>query len=152
MIGAVADSAFASATFGPMGSPFNVLWCDAISPENTANGVIVVLTFRVKEDAALGDSAIRVVPYVEDILDGDLNVVPFETVSGTLTVSDGTPGDADGDGKVSVQDLGLLMQYLNGWDVAVDATILDVNADGKVNNRDFALIQRYLNGWDITLQ
>ncbi len=152
LIGAVAGSAFASATFGPIQSPFNVLWIDAISPENTANGEIVVLTFRVKEGATLGDSEIRVVPYTNDVLDGDLNVAPFETVSGTVTLTDGTPGDANGDGNVNMQDLGLLMQYLNGWDVTVDTAVLDVNNDGKVNNRDMALIQRYLNGWDITLQ
>ena len=63
--------------------------------------------------------------------------VPEETVPG---------GDANGDGKVNNRDLGLIQQYLNGWDVTIDATACDVNGDGKVNNRDLGLIQQLLNG------
>ena len=151
LIDAVAGSAFAAASFGPVRSPFNVLWIDAIHPNNTANDVIVTLTFLVKADAALGASEIRVVPYDDDVIDNNLETVLFETVSGAVNVVDSTPGDADGDGVLNMQDLGLLMQYINGWDVEVDASALDVNDDGKVNNRDYALIQRYLNGWDVQL-
>jgi len=151
LIGATASEAFASASFGPMQSPFNVLWIDAIHPNNTVNGEIVVLTFRVKEDAAIGAYDISVHPYEDDVIDSDMESVPFITVSGGVSVIDSIPGDADGDGTLNMQDLGLLMQYLNGWDVEVDVTVLDVNRDGKVNNRDFALIQRYLNGWDVEL-
>ena len=61
------------------------------------------------------------------------------------------PGDINGDGSVNLQDLGRLMQYVNGWDVEIDLNAVDVNGDGKVNNRDYALLQRYLNGWNVTL-
>lgn len=151
LIGAEGVGAYAAATFGPMQSPFNVMWVDAIHPEVTDEGVIVVLTFRVKEGAELGASDIIIEPFANDMLDGNLDIVPCETVSGTIDLTDGIPGDADGDGVLNMQDLGLMMRYLTGWDVEVDTTVLDVNRDGKVNNRDFALIQRYLNGWDVEL-
>jgi len=61
------------------------------------------------------------------------------------------PGDANGDGKVNVKDLGLLQQKLNGWDVTVIDDTCDVNADGKVNVKDLGLLQQYLNGWDVEL-
>ena len=61
------------------------------------------------------------------------------------------PGDANGDGKVNVRDLGLMQQYLNGWDVALDTDACDVNNDSKVNVRDLGLMQQFLNGWDVEL-
>ncbi len=62
------------------------------------------------------------------------------------------PGDANGDGKVNVRDLGLLQQHLNGWDVTLEEIACDVNADGKVNVRDLGLLQQHLNGWDVELK
>jgi hypothetical protein len=61
-------------------------------------------------------------------------------------------GDADGDGKVNNRDLGLLQQYLNGWDVQVNKYASDVNGDNKLNNRDLGLLLQYLNGWDVQLR
>lgn len=62
-----------------------------------------------------------------------------------------SPGDADGDGKVNVRDLGLLQQHLNGWDVDIHTSACDVNGDGKANVRDLGLLQQHLNGWDVEL-
>lgn len=152
LVGAVGGKDFATATFGPVQSPFNVMWVDAIHPNNTADGAIAILTFRVKEEAPLGASVIEVIPYEDDFIDDQMEAVRCETVSGTVNVIETTPGDADGDGAVGVKDLAYLMRYLTGWEVDVDIDALDVNNDGKLNNRDFALIQRYLNGWDVTLQ
>lgn len=55
-------------------------------------------------------------------------------------------GDADGDGRVNNRDLGLLQQYLNGWDVEVDLVASDLDGNGKINNRDGGLLQLQLNG------
>ena len=60
-------------------------------------------------------------------------------------------GDADGDGKVNVRDLGLIQQHLNSWNVAIHESACDVNNDGKINVRDLGCLQQYLNGWDIEL-
>ena len=62
-----------------------------------------------------------------------------------------TSGDINNDGKINNKDLGLLMQYLNSWDVEIVESAADINADGKVNNKDYGLLMQYLNGWDVQL-
>ena len=62
------------------------------------------------------------------------------------------PGDVTGDGKVNVRDLGLLQQYLNGFDVTIVEAAADVTGDGKINVRDLGLLQQYLNGFDVVLK
>ncbi len=75
------------------------------------------------------------------------------TAMGVLSVSADAIvyGDANADGKVNNKDLGLLQQYLNEWNVALDEDAMDVNDDGKINNKDLGLLQQYLNEWDVTL-
>ena len=53
-------------------------------------------------------------------------------------------GDVNADGNINNRDLGLLMQYLNGWDVAVDEKACDLDGNGKLNNKDLGLLQRML--------
>ena len=60
-------------------------------------------------------------------------------------------GDANGDGKINIRDLGLIQQHLNGWSVSISLDAADVTGDGKVNVRDLGLIQQYLNGWNVEL-
>lgn len=62
------------------------------------------------------------------------------------------PGDINGDTSINNKDLGILMQYLNGWEVETSLEASDVNADGNVNNKDYGLLMQYLNGWDVELQ
>ena len=50
-----------------------------------------------------------------------------------------------------MQDLALLQQHLNGWNVTIAAPAADVNADDKINVQDLGLLQQYLNGWNVTL-
>ena len=61
-------------------------------------------------------------------------------------------GDITGDGTLNNQDLAILMQYINGWNVQLDRDAADVNDDGKINNKDYVLIMRYINGWDVVLK
>ena len=60
-------------------------------------------------------------------------------------------GDVNGDGKINVRDLGILIRHLNNYDVAADLSVSDFNGDGTVNLVDAAILQRYLNGWDVSL-
>lgn len=60
-------------------------------------------------------------------------------------------GDINDDGSINNKDLGLLMQYLNNWDVEVNKDAADVNCDNTVNNKDYGLLMQYLNNWDVTL-
>ncbi len=61
-------------------------------------------------------------------------------------------GDVNGDEKINNKDLGLLLQYLNNWDVEVVELACDVNRDGKINNKDLGILLQYLNGWDVELK
>lgn len=62
-------------------------------------------------------------------------------------------GDISGDGKVDTLDGLLLMQYLNGWDIAIpNPEAMDVSGDGKVDSLDGLIMMRYLNGWNVTLK
>lgn len=62
------------------------------------------------------------------------------------------PGDVTNDGKINVRDLGILQQFLNGWDVTLVREAADVTGDGKVNVRDLGILQQFLNGWDVVLK
>ena len=146
------EGAFVGTTFGPVSAnPFTFTWCDAIHPDNTANDTVVLLTFRAKEGVDSAETVITLSYDADDVYNAAWENVYFNTVSGTVQLTDVTPGDTNGDGKVNVRDLGLLQQYLNGWDVTLTEAAADTNGDGKVNVRDLGLLQQYLNGWDVVL-
>lgn len=63
-----------------------------------------------------------------------------------------TPGDINNDGQINNKDLGIFMQYLNGWEVEIVADAADVNGDGAVNNKDYGILMQYLNGWNVELK
>ncbi len=60
-------------------------------------------------------------------------------------------GDVNEDGAINNKDLGMLMQYLNGWSVDANIDAGDVNADGSVNNKDYGILMQYINGWPVQL-
>lgn len=60
-------------------------------------------------------------------------------------------GDLSDDGLINNKDLGLLMQYINGWSVDVNTDAADVNADSTVNNKDYGLLMQYVNGWNVSI-
>ncbi|MGM9637928.1 MAG: cohesin domain-containing protein [Eubacteriales bacterium] len=149
-----AEGDFAGLAYGQSvtQNPYAISWSDAIHPNNTTDGVFTVLTFRIKEDAAVGESAITVTYIDDNIFDQDFENVTFATVGGSVSVVRYIPGDVNGDGSVNFKDLGILQQYLNLWSVTVDMDAADVNKDGSVNFKDLGILQQYLNNWDITLK
>ena len=151
---AMTEQDFADVSFGPLTkNPLTVLWADAIHPDVTTDGVIALFTFAVAADAPVGEIPLLVgITDPEDIFNAAGDTVSFAMVHGGVNVVDYIPGDVNNDGKVNVRDLGLMQQYLNGWDVTMSLTAADVNGDGKVNVRDLGTLQQYLNGWDVTLQ
>ena len=149
---ALEEQDFANVVFSPLTkNPFMVNWADAISPNNTTNGVVVLATFRVKEGAPLGKTEITLTYDPEDVYDENYDNVAFRVENGSVEIVDYIPGDVNADGRVNNKDLGLLQQYLSGWDVRVDEKAGDVNNDGRVNNKDLGLFQQYLSGWDVEL-
>lgn len=71
---------------------------------------------------------------------------------GVVAATSNLPGDVNNDGKVNNKDLGVLMQYTNGWSTTINTKLADVNADGKINNKDSGLLMQYVNGWDVKLE
>ena len=63
-------------------------------------------------------------------------------------------GDANYDGKVSVNDAIYVLRYLAKWDLSpTEANLfgMDANCDGKININDAILLLRYLAKWDVKL-
>lgn len=63
-----------------------------------------------------------------------------------------TPGDANSDGVVDIQDGVRVLQYDVGWNVSINLSNADVNADGAVDMTDAVLILQYDVGWNVELK
>lgn len=78
---------FDDTSFGPTtGNPFHITWEDVLSPNNTNNGVIAELTFLIKADAPLGETAITVSYDEENVFNSSFKNVYFATQNGKVTV------------------------------------------------------------------
>ena len=53
--------------------------------------------------------------------------------------------DVSGDGAVNTDDVTLLMQYLNGWDVEIHSKAADINSDGRLSIADAVLLLQSLS-------
>lgn len=91
----------------------------------------VEITAQVKDSDAVASCTVTVVPRTAERL----------------------PGDADGDGEVTLKDCVQITRYLvGGWDAVIDINNSDVNGDNNVNLKDVVILRRYLaGGWLITL-
>ncbi len=58
-------------------------------------------------------------------------------------------GDADGDGKINLNDVTLVLKDIAGWEVELAETA-DYDDDGKVNLSDVTNILKYIAGWTVT--
>ncbi|MBR3844331.1 MAG: leucine-rich repeat protein [Clostridia bacterium] len=144
---------FEGVTFGPVtNTPLVFNWMDSIHPNNTTNGALAYITFKVKDTATAGRIPLTITYNGEDVFDYEHNNIAFETVNGTVDIIECTPGDLNDDGNIDNKDYCLLERYLNGWDVAINTDAANVNRDGEINNKDYSLLQRYLNSWDVTLK
>jgi uncharacterized repeat protein (TIGR02543 family) len=123
---------------------------DMSSGENVyGNGTLVTLKLRVKDNA--GEGGVPVAITVNKVIDEVETAVPFRTVDGTISVRDVIYGDVNGDGDVDIADLQRLAQWLNGWNVAINASNGDANADGGVDIVDLQRLAQWLNGWSVAL-
>jgi len=129
-------------------SPYTLLWMDSSSNvNNSANGVIAKLNFKIKSGTGPGDYNVSLKAI--EALNVSNNNVNFANGQGKIMVIDFMLGDLDRNGKVNTWDAVLFERYLAGWNVSVDLLAADINGDGEVNTWDAILLERYLAGWDI---
>lgn len=119
-----------------------------VKPEDIKEGTIATLTFKINDSAAVGTvSPIRVTYEKGAIIDKDMLTLQPETVAGSITVLDYTPGDTNDDDIINTTDVVLLRRYIaGGYNVTIVENAGDVNADGNLNTTDVVYIRRYIAG------
>ena len=130
--------------------PYVVLWEDPTTHENhTDDGTLGTLVFKVRADAPLGETAIRLFYDTGSTFDVDLQERPFNVRSTSVNVSR-LYGDADFDGKLTTKDIVQIHSHLvSNTDESVLPLSMDFNRDGLVNVKDTTLLARHLvGGWD----
>ena len=119
---------------------------------NSYNGEIVKLKFKVLENASEGESFISMsnCQMRNYIMEGDdiatFSIFP-EIVPGKVTVTTGRiPGDIDGDGAVTVADLIPLIRVMLQDPIDYDASLADLDGDGEVTMSDLIIMVHYILG------
>ena len=117
------------------------------------NGTAFTMKLKIRNDLPLGDYTISFTYRKNDVINVNSETVGIEIKCGTITVVDGVPGDANGDGVVNMKDSLILRKHLAGWPLDPETVIaaLDVNLDGEVNMKDALLLRKFLAGWDVEL-
>lgn len=79
-----------------------------------------------------------------------------DTVSSgcTLTVGDksytcAVTGDVNGDGKINLGDVSMLLKHVAKWDTGIHIPAIDANIDNKNNIADAAHLLKYIAKWDV---
>ena len=130
-------------------NPFMLVWEDPLATRNnTANGAVLALTFRLRKDFSDGTAEIRLSAQEKDVYDKDIVPVDFTVQSGSVTIRGYEVGDVNRDSKISLMDATYLRRNLAGWkNYDVRVTEADTNGDGEVSLADATVLRRYLAGW-----
>ena len=118
--------------------------------EHTESGILLRLKFRLKEDAAPGETRIGLANF--KAVNFDESSLMFQIRSAQVTVLVHRPGDANGDGRVDIADLVRLRKYLAGAETEIIAGNADVNADDLVDILDLVRMRKYLALDDVILE
>lgn len=122
------------------------------------NPPIATLTFKVKEDATLGDTTISVDyfkgrenNYVDGVNVNYNEAGPLEMSyqNCTVKVTNFYPGDIDKDNIVDSHDVIALLNYIVGNSVDVNTDAVDYNLDGICDTRDAVALMRKIVGGTI---
>ena len=147
LIGAEAGSAWSSLTLTcpqEFANPCNFVW-DGVAGADYSNGTIIVLTFKVPEDANVGDFYYVNASYTRgNMIGADLSELDMAIENGSITVVSAM-GDVNDDGIVDVADVITLRRYLaGGYNVTIDVVASDINGDGNITVGDIVLLRRML--------
>lgn len=132
--------------------PYIVSWSNGTAQTDyTISGELIYLTFRISEDADLGDVQINVSYDSEDIFNKEFENISFAVKQGTITVEeaeelDSNIGDINEDGSITVADVVELKKMLLGALIIDDSNVpmCDVTGDGVVDLLDILRMKRYL--------
>ena len=58
-------------------------------------------------------------------------------------------GSVNGDDKINLSDVSMILQKIAGWSVTIDEIAGDVNSDGKLNLSDVTAVLKKIAGWDL---
>lgn len=159
LISAVNGDAFSMLSMtkpGSLASPCRFTWDGVdIAAEDIKDGEILVLTFAVADSVESG-ATLNVVASGEGgaFLDRSLNEIPVAYSAGSVTVSDFTAGDLDGDKIVNSRDVIFARRHIvGGYEQRINVAAADVNNDLKVDSADVILMRRYIaGGYGVTLK
>ncbi len=99
----------------------------------------------------------------EEFESGDISVskdgavlADIDTVSSGCIVSSGessyncaVTGDLNGDSKLNLSDVSILLKHIAKWETAIHIPAIDANLDGKNNLADAARMLQYVAKWDV---
>ena len=128
-------------------SPYVLTWEKGDqTADNTKNGTLAVLTFKIKDSAAEGVSPITAT--ASDAFSAELGPVTFSVTDGGVNVMRYFPGDVNSDGAVELLDVTVLRRFIAGWSgVTLDQAAADVSGDGEIGLDDAVILRRHLAGW-----
>ena len=138
----------AGGVFGDtMASPYALTWEKGDqTADNTGNGILANLTFKVLDDAAVGTTALTA--QVSGTGNAAMESVALAVADGAVNVTDYFPGDVNSDGAVELLDVTVLRRFIAGWSgVTVDEAAADLSGDGMIGLDDAVILRRYLAGW-----
>ncbi len=140
---------FAGTVFGKdlTVNPVPMNWFDGVSSNNMTNGTLAILTFRIMDNAGIGQTPITLTFDEDNVFDSENHNSPFAVENGWVEITEYILGDANEDGKVNNKDLVAIQRYINSWGNSINLLAADYNEDGKINNKDLVAIQRFINGW-----
>jgi hypothetical protein len=119
-----------------------VFWEATDDEEQTAAGVIVMLRFRISEDAQDGVTEVSILDL--EVMDRNDEDLSFVAIPGEINVSSSLPGDVNGDGLVDILDLVRLRKYLAGVKVTINSVNADLTGDALVDTADLMRLRNVL--------
>lgn len=123
------------------------------SQDTTQNGMLVALTFKVKDGVQNGNYTINVV--CNECTNYNEESVMVTSSEGTVKVVDLVYGDVTGDGEIDGKDIIRLSKYLASYEDVMEISTVDMilkaantNNDDQVNGKDITRLLKYLANYD----